>query len=113
MAQNDTPQIPPEQILYDELFENLRPRILPKEKNHAQKADWFGEFLETKDALEMDEMKRGIIAEFIIRHEEAVLADQTAKMAKQQQAQFQAGLPTMAMQQKLAQMSGEGEEATK
>ena len=60
----------------------------------------------------MPEEQRGIIAEFILRHEEMERANQAAAQGLDNLAMMNAGMPAAAMGRKMEQMSQEGKEVT-
>lgn len=105
---NEAGPSPEQEIqIIDLIFEQLQPRILPKEKNHQAKHDWFCDFLDSEDGLALDEDKRRIVVELAIRHE---LMQQVANNAGLMMAEnfgLMSELPNMAIQQKLMQMASQ------
>jgi hypothetical protein len=80
-APSPEPADTPDNQLYDMLFAELDVPIRPAEKNHSQKAEWFRDFLDTQEGLQLSPKQRDICFEFIWQHQQASLAAQGASAA--------------------------------
>lgn len=98
------PQPTDEGMLMELLFSSIFPRIVPKEKNHMAKADWFRNFADTPDGLKLDEMQRTVVFEFVLQHERAEQLAAATDAANMALDSVVAQAPAQAIQAKGEQM---------
>lgn len=98
---------PPEAQLQiiDQILGEIHPSIVPKEKNHLGKSDWFADYLDTEDALKMRDDERRIVIELSIRHDLMQQIAQAGLMAMGEGVMQMAMLPNQAIQAKLQLMA--------
>lgn len=103
-----------ENYAFDMLLDNIEPKILPKEKNHKAKSDWFCDYLDSEEGLKLSEIERRILVELSIRHDEMAQIAMVGTMANQTLTESAAGLPISAIEAKgamIAQQAMPQEEA--
>jgi hypothetical protein len=91
--------------LYDLLFTELTIPIMPMEKDHLQKAEWFRDFLDTHEGLNLGREQREICFEFVLKHQQMDSIARNGMLAMDQMTQGAMNLPGQAMQAKLGQMA--------
>jgi hypothetical protein len=91
--------------IYDMLFESLSVPIRPQEKNLLVKAEWYRDFLDSHEGLQLSPNERDIVFELIFKHQEMDRIALATTDAANNMAMAAANLPNAAMQMKVGQMA--------